>query len=164
MRILLRNTLFFVLSVFSLIMLTGCQEGGGVNSIVDSLNPGAKKYDAAYLKQTLIPGKTTKTQVMQLFGAPAEEELDNTSRRNGSNWTYSKNEEGVDKYLKLAHKYVSTETSLKMYDTEAQVDKGQRMLDDANSVAGTRRPSSSTTGSRLIIYFVDDVVDHYRLY
>lgn len=159
----LRKRLLLALPLL-LALLTGCQEGGGVNGIVNSLNPGAKKYDAAYLKQTLIPGKTTKAQVMQLFGAPADEELDSSSRSNGSNWTYSKSEEGVDKYLKLAHKYVSTETSLKMYDTEAQVDKGQRMLDDANSVAGTRRPSSGTTGSRLIVYFVNDVVDYYRLY
>lgn len=164
MRTSLRNTLFSMLSLFTLILLTGCQEGGGVNSIVDSLNPGAKKYDAAYLKQTLIPGKTTKAQVLQLFGPPNDEQLDQTSRTNGSNWSYRKSEEGIDKYLKLAHKYVSTDTSLKMYDTQAQVSKGQGMLDDVNSVAGTKRPSSGTTGSGLVIYFVNDVIDYYRLY
>jgi hypothetical protein len=159
-----RNNLLFILPLLLLVLLTGCQQGGGINGIMDSLSPGAKKYDTAYLKQTLISGKTTKAQVEQLFGAPYDERLESSSRNNRTIWTYNKNEEGLDKYMKLAHKYVSTETSLKMYDTEAQVDKGQRMLDDANSVAGTRKSINSKSGTVLTIYFKDDVVDYYSIF
>lgn len=131
---------------------------------MNSLNPGAQKYDAVYLKKTIIAGKTTKSQVQQLFGAPAEEELDATSKSNDSNWTYDKREEGLDKYMKLAHKYVSAETSLKMFDAEGQVSNAQGVADDVSSVTGTKKPQNQTKGTRLIIYFINDVVDYYRLY
>ncbi|SFS24222.1 hypothetical protein SAMN03159318_00454 [Pseudomonas sp. NFACC42-2] len=150
---------------FTLCILTaglgGCANTG---DLMNSLNPGAQKYDVAYLKKTIIPGKTTKTQVTQLFGAPAEEQLDSTSRSNGSNWTYDKNQEGLEKYMTLAHKYVSTETSLKMYDASSQVSKAQGVANDVGSVTGTKKAQSQTQGTKLIIYFVDDVVDYYRLY
>ena len=141
--------------------LNGCTNTG---DLMNSLNPGARKYDIAYLKQTIIPGKTTKSQITQMFGAPANEELDSTSTSNESNWTYDKREEGLDKYMKLAHKYVSTETSLKMYDTSAQVSKAQGVANDVSSVTGTRTGQSQTQGTVLTIYFVDDVVKYYRVY
>ncbi len=141
--------------------LTGCSSSG---NFVNPLDSGSQKYNVAYLKQTLIPGKTTKSQVQQLFGTPAEEALDASSRSNGSNWTYSKSQEGLDKYMALAHKYVSTENSLKMYDASAQVSKAQGVMSDVGSVTGMNKPSSQAQGSRLVIYFVDDVMDHYQLY
>ncbi|WNW13351.1 hypothetical protein RRX38_20025 [Pseudomonas sp. DTU_2021_1001937_2_SI_NGA_ILE_001] len=141
--------------------LSGCANTDG---LMNSLNPGAQKYEITYLKKTLIPGKTTKNQVMQLFGAPSQEELNSTSRSNGSNWTYEKKEEGLEKYMTLAHKYVSTETSLKMYDASAQVSKAQGVAEDVSSVTGTKKAPNQATGSTLIIYFIDDVVDYYRLY
>lgn len=142
-------------------LFSGCTNTG---DLMNSLNPGAKKYEIAYLKQTIIPGKTTKSQVSQLFGAPTSEELNSTSTSNESNWTYEKHEEGLDKYMNLAHKYVSTETSLKMYDTSAQVSKAQGVTDDVSSVTGTKKAQNKTEGTVLTIYFVDDVVKYYRVY
>lgn len=144
--------------------LSGCANTGDLMNPLNALNSGAKKYDITYLKQTIIPGKTTKSQVSQLFGAPASEGLDSTSTRNESNWTYDKREEGFDKYMTLAHKYVSTETSLKMYDTSAQVSKAQGVADDVSSVTGTKKPQNKAQGTVLTIYFVDDVVKYYSLY
>ncbi len=65
-----------ILSIgFTLCLLTGVLGGcANTGDLMTSLNPGAQKYDVAYLKKTIIPGKTTKSQVQQLFGAPAEEE------------------------------------------------------------------------------------------
>ncbi|SFA87520.1 hypothetical protein SAMN03159488_00860 [Pseudomonas sp. NFIX10] len=145
-------------------VLNGCANTGDLGNLMGSLNQGAKKYDVSYLKQTVIPGKTTKSQITQMFGAPTSEELDSTSTSNESNWTYEKEDEGLDKYMKLAHKYVSTETSLKMYDTSAQLSKAQDVANDVSSATGTKKPQSQTQGSRLIIYFVDDVVKYYRVY
>lgn len=144
--------------------LSGCANTGNLTSPLDALNAGSKKYDIAYLKQTVIPGKTTKSQVTQLFGAPASEQLNSTSTSNESNWTYDKREEGLDKYMELAHKYVSTETSLKMFDSEAQVSKAQDVADDVSSVAGTKKPQNKAQGTVLTIYFVGDVVKYYSLY
>lgn len=150
---------------FTLCLLTGVLGGcANTGDLMSSLNPGAQKYDVVYLKKTLIPGKTTKTQVTQLFGTPAEEHLDSSSKSNESSWTYSKSEEGLDKYMALAHKYVSTETSLKMYDASAQVSKAQGVANDVSSATNTKKIQNQNQGSRLIIYFVDDVVDYYRLY
>lgn len=147
--------------------LSGCANTGNLTNPLDALNglnAGSKKYDIAYLKQTIIPGKTTKSQVTQLFGAPASELLNSTSTSNESNWTYDKREEGLDKYMKLAHKYVSTETSLKMYDSQAQVSKAQDVADDVSSVSGTKKPQNKAQGTVLTIYFVGDVVKYYSLY
>ncbi|WP_123416914.1 hypothetical protein [Pseudomonas brassicacearum] len=148
-------------------LISGCTNTGDLMNPLNSLNAlnaGAKKYDVAYLKQTIIPGKTTKSQVTQLFGAPTSEELDSTSTSNESNWKYDKREEGLDKYMKLAHKYVSTETSLKMYDTSAQLSKAQGVANDVSSVTGTKTPQNQTQGTVLLIYFEDDVVKYYRVY
>lgn len=146
--------------------LAGCNGSGNMDVMksLNAFNSGSQKYDVAYLKNTLIPGKTTKYQVQQLFGAPAQQSLDSTSRSNGSNWTYSKSEEGLDKYMALAHKYVSTENSLKMYNATAQLSKAQGVMNDVGGVAGVTAPSGQPQGSQLIIYFKDDVVDYYRLY
>nr|BFE97682.1 hypothetical protein GCM10020185_82180 [Pseudomonas brassicacearum subsp. brassicacearum] len=75
-----------------------------------------------------------------------------------------KTDEGLDKYMKLAHKYVSTETSLKMYETSAQLSKAQTVANDVSSVTGTKTGQSQSQGSVLTIYFVDDVVKYYRVY
>lgn len=144
--------------------LHGCANTGDLMSSMNSLNSGANKYDIAYLKQKITPGKTTKNQINQMFGAPSSEELNSTSTSNESNWTYEKSEEGLDKYMKLAHKYVSTETSLKMYDTSAQLSKAQGVANDVTSVTGNKKPQSQSQGSTLIIYFIDDVVKYYRVY
>ncbi|WP_210644525.1 MULTISPECIES: hypothetical protein [unclassified Pseudomonas] len=144
--------------------ISGCTNSGDLMNSLNSLNSGAKKFDTTYLKQTIYPGKTTKSQINQMFGAPTSEELNSTSSSNESNWTYDKREEGLDKYMKLAHKYVSTETSLKMYDTSAQLSKAQGVANDVSSVTGTKTTQSQTQGTVLTIYFVDDVVKYYRVY
>lgn len=150
---------------FTLCMLTGALGGcANTGDLMSSLNPGAQKYDITYLKKTIIPGKTTKTQVTQLFGTPAEEHLDSSNNSNQSSWTYSKHEEGLEKYMTLAHKYVSTETSLKMYDASSQVSKAQGVADDVGSATNTKKIQGQNKASRLIIYFVDDVVESYRIY
>ena len=145
-------------------VLAGCANSGDLMGSLNGFNSGANKYDIAYLKKTIIPGKTTKSQISQMFGAPASEELNSTSSSNESNWKYDKREEGLDKYMKLAHKYVSTETSLKMYDASSQVSKAQGVADDVGSVAGTKTAQNKTQGTVLVIYFVDDVVKYYRIY
>ena len=37
-------------------------------------------------------------------------------------------------------------------------------MSDVGSVTGMTKPAGQAQGSRLIIYFVDDVVDYYRVY
>ncbi|SCW67833.1 MULTISPECIES: hypothetical protein [unclassified Pseudomonas] len=148
-------------------VLNGCANTGdlgNLGNLMGSLNQGAKKYDVSYLKQTIIPGKTTKSQITQMFGAPTNEELNSTSSSNESNWTYEKSDEGLDKYMKLANKYVSTETRMKMADTSAQLSKAQTVANDVSSVTGGKTGQSQTQGSVLTIYFVDDVVKYYRVY
>ena len=148
-------------------VLNGCANTGdlgNLGNLMGTLNQGAKKYDVSYLKQTIIPGKTTKGQITQMFGAPTNEELNSTSTSNESNWTYEKSDEGLDKYMKLANKYVSPETRLKMADTSAQLSKAQTVANDVSSVTGTKTGQSQTQGSVLTIYFVDDVVKYYRVY
>jgi hypothetical protein len=66
--------------------------------------------------------------------------------------------------MKLAHKYVSTETSLKMYDTSAQISKAQGVANDVGSLTGRCKGQSQTQGTVLTIYFIDDVVKYYRVY
>lgn len=150
---------------FALCLLTGVLGGcANTGDLMSSLNPGAQKYDAVYLKKTIVSGKTTKTQVQQLFGAPAEEQLDSASRSNGSNWTYNKSEEGLDKYMALANKYVSNDARAKLYDASAQVSKAQGVANDVGTVASAQNGQGQAKGSRLIIYFVNDVVDNYKLY
>ncbi|MCQ6255061.1 hypothetical protein [Pseudomonas sp. Q11] len=141
--------------------ISGCTN---TSDLMNSLNPGAKKFDITYLKQTIYPGKTTKSQITQMFGVPTNEKLNSTSASNESNWTYEKGEEGLDRYMKLAHKYVSTETRLKMYEASAQLSQAQRVVNDVSSVTGSRTPQSQTQGTVLTIYFVDDVVKYYRVY
>ncbi|MET3457285.1 MULTISPECIES: hypothetical protein [Pseudomonas] len=145
-------------------VLNGCANTADLGNLMSTLNQGAQKYDVAYLKQTIIPGKTTKGQITQMFGVPSNEELNSTSTSNESNWTYEKGDEGLDKYMKLAHKYVSPETRLKMYETSAQLSKVQTVANDMSSATGTRTGQSQTQGSVLTIYFVDDVVKYYRVY
>ncbi|SDA46041.1 hypothetical protein SAMN03159443_00672 [Pseudomonas sp. NFACC15-1] len=148
-------------------VLNGCANTGdlgNLGNLMGSLNQGAKKYDVSYLKQTIIPGKTTKSQITQMFGAPTNEELNSTSTSNESNWTYEKSDEGLDKYMKLANKYVSPETRLKMADTSTQLSKAQTVANDVSSVTGGKTGQSQTQGSVLTIYFVDDVVKYYRVY
>ncbi|WP_207283066.1 hypothetical protein [Pseudomonas sp. FW300-N2F2] len=148
-------------------VLNGCANTGdlgNLGNLMGTLNQGAQKYDVSYLKQTIIPGKTTKGQITQMFGAPTNEELNSTSTSNESNWTYEKSDEGLDKYMKLAHKYVSPETRLKMADTSAQLSKAQTVANDVSSVTGGKTGQSQTQGSVLTIYFVDDVVKYYRVY
>lgn len=148
-------------------VLNGCANTGdlgNLGNLMGTLNQGAKKYDVSYLKQTIIPGKTTKGQITQMFGAPTNEELNSTSTSNESNWTYEKSDEGLDKYMKLANKYVSPETRLKMADTSAQLSKAQTVANDVSSVTGGKTGQSQTQGSVLTIYFVDDVVKYYRVY
>jgi len=169
MRILLRNTLFSALSVFALAMLTGCQGGGGIGGIADLTNPlgtGGKKYEAAYLKQNLIPGKTTKDQVLQLLGAPHEEDASSSDGSNGILWTYEKSEEpNLDKYLNVAQKYVSTDTFWKINDAKVEANKGQDVMKDINTVTGSskKKLSNGAVGNILRIYFKDNVVDRYYL-
>ncbi|MDR9850785.1 hypothetical protein RJO15_24375 [Herbaspirillum huttiense F1] len=148
------------LSVFAFV-LTGCAGGP-----MGALNSGSEKYDQAYLKQNIIPGKTTKDDVMRLFGAPYTQELNSTSGKNGneSNWTYNKSQEGIDKYMTLAHKYLPTGSSLQMYDAQAQVGKAKGVGEDVQSVTGTAGKPNDKSGSILTIYFVDNVVKYYRLY
>ncbi|ORC61143.1 hypothetical protein BZK31_04060 [Pseudomonas floridensis] len=162
------NSVNHVRRGFMLCLLVGTLSGcAGSNDLLgslnDSLNGGAKKYELNYLKQNLIPGKTTKEQVRQLFGEPYSESLDVVSGSNDSNWEYRKSEEGLSKYTDLAHKYVSTETSLKMYSLSAQTSRGQDVLSDAANVAGVRKGASKVQGSTLYIYFKNDVIDYYRL-
>ena len=148
-------------------VLNGCANTGDLSNLgnlMGTLNQGAQKYDVSYLKQTIIPGKTTKSQITQMFGAPTNEELNSTSSSNESNWTYEKSDEGLDKYMKLANKYVSTETRMKMADTSAQLSKAQTVANDVSSVTGGKTGQSQTQGSVLTIYFVDDVVKYYRVY
>lgn len=147
--------------------ISGCANTGDLmNSLnsLNSLNAGAKKFDIAHLKQTISPGKTTKSQITQMFGAPTTEELNSTSTSNESNWTYEKQEEGLNRYMKLANKYVSDETRLKMYETSAQIANVQRVANDVSSATGTKTTQGQAQGSVLTIYFVDDVVKYYRVY
>ena len=169
MRTSLRNTLFSMLSAFTLAMLTGCQGGGGIGGIGDLTNPlgpGGKKYEAAYLKQNLIPGKTTKDQVLQLLGTPHDEDA---SSKNGSNeiiWMYNKSDEpSLDKYLSVARKYVSADALGKINDAQSQAYKGQDVMKDINTVTGTsnKKLSNGAVGNRLWIYFENNVVDRYYL-
>lgn len=165
MRIFLRNSLFAILPAF-MVALTGCQGGGGLGDMMNPLGTGGKKYEAAYLKQNLIPGKTTKDQVLQMFGAPTDETSNSVNGSNDVRWSYRKNQENnFDKYLTMAHKYVSTETSLKMYDASAQVSKGQDVMNDVNTVAGvnSKQVMTGATGNHLTIYFENNVVDRYYL-
>lgn len=166
MRIFLRNSLLSILSAFMLITLTGCQGGGGLGDITNPLGTGGKKYDAAYLKQNLIPGRTTKDQVLQMFGAPTNETSTSVNGSNDVRWSYWKNQENsFNKYLTMAHKYVSTETSLKMYDASAQVSKGQDVMNDVNTVTGanSNQVMSGASGHHLTIYFKNNVVDSFNL-
>ncbi|QBZ90288.1 hypothetical protein EPZ47_16735 [Pseudomonas viciae] len=151
-------------------LISGCTNTGdlmnSLNSLnsLSALNSGAKKFDVTYLKQTIYPGKTTKTQITQMFGAPSTQELNSTSTSNESNWTYAKQEEGLDRYMKLANKYVSDETRMKMYDASAQIAKVQKVASDVSSATGTNTSQAQAQGTVLTIYFVDDVVKYYRVY
>jgi len=166
MRPCLRNSLFSILSAFMLVMLIGCQGGGGIGDLTNPLGPGGKKYEAAYLKQNLIPGKTTKDQVLQLLGAPYEEDANSSDGSNELIWTYEKSQEpSLDKYLNVAQKYVSTDTFWKINDAKVEANKGQDVMKDINTVTGTsnKKLSNGATGSILRIYFKNNVVDRYYL-
>lgn len=165
MRIFLRNSLFAILPAF-MVALTGCQGGGGLGDITNPMGTGSKKYEAAYLKQNLIPGKTTKDQVLQMFGTPHDESASSSNGSNEVNWTYEKSQEpSLDKYLNVAQKYVSTDTFWKINNAKVEANKGQDVMNDVNTVTGNsnKKMSSGAVGSRLSIYFENNVVDHYYL-
>ncbi|WP_295462559.1 hypothetical protein [uncultured Pseudomonas sp.] len=164
MRIFLRNSLFATLSAFMLVTLSGCQ-GGGLGDITNPMSGGGKKYEAAYLKQNLIPGKTTKDQVLQMFGTPHDESASSSNGSNEVNWIYEKSQEpSLDKYLNVAQKYVSTDTFWKINNAKVEANKGQDVMNDVNTVTGNKKTmSSGAVGSRLSIYFQNNVVDHYYL-
>ncbi|AHL34415.1 hypothetical protein CD58_16590 [Pseudomonas brassicacearum] len=151
-------------------LISGCTNSGDLMNSLNSLNSltglnsDTKKFDTAYLQQTIYPGKTTKSQITQMFGAPSTEALNSTSTSNESNWTYDKQDEGLNRYMKLANKYVSDETRLKLYDTSAQLAKVQKVANDVSSATGTKTSQGQAQGSVLTIYFVDDVVKYYRVY
>lgn len=155
LSLLIISLLFFIVG--------GCQQS---SDLMSTLTPSAKKYDSVYLKQTLIPGKTTKNQVMQLFGAPSSNIANMNSNTAGNQyiWKYEKNEEGFDKYLQIAHKYVPVDTSLKMFEASTKVSQAQGVKDDVNTVTGTKSTDNKTTGSILTILFDNDIVTHYDLY
>ncbi|MEH3022092.1 MAG: hypothetical protein PGN19_05040 [Pseudomonas oryzihabitans] len=166
MRILLRNTLFSMLSALVLIMLPGCQGTGGLPDLTSPLGGGGKKYEAAYLKQNLIPGQTTKDQVLQMFGAPFDERASSYDGSNEVYWIYDKSQEpSLQKYLNVAQKYVARDTVSKINDARYQADKGLDVMNDVNMVTGNtgKRMTSGAVGSYLAIYFENNVVVRYHL-
>ncbi len=63
-----------------LVMMAACAQMPGGDSTGDNA-----KYDAAYMKQNLIPGKTTKEQVVAIYGSTS----DKSARSDGSEtWNY----------------------------------------------------------------------------
>lgn len=69
---------FAVLCV--LVMVSACAQMPGGGSSGDD-----GKYDAAYMKQNLIPGKTTKDQVLAMYGSTSDKSI----RSDGSEtWNY----------------------------------------------------------------------------
>jgi hypothetical protein len=122
------------------------------------MNPfgvGAKKYDMDYLNKTLIVGKTTKAQVLELFGQPTRGGSDLSAQ---STWTYEKSQEGLEKYLGMAHGYVSPEIGQKLSQAQYQVFKAQVAVNDAGTVAGG---SPSRPRLTLSIFFDHDVVQAF---
>ncbi|MCU1772266.1 hypothetical protein [Pseudomonas sp. 13B_3.2_Bac1] len=138
-------------------LLIGCANS---NDLMGSLNPngvGAKKYDEAYLKTTIIRGKTTKSQISQLFGPPMQEAADSDTI---TNWTYVKSEEGVEKYMNLAHRFVSPETSGQLAQVSSHVSNAQGTLNEVGSVTSGK---TTRQGIVLTIYFENDVVQNYSV-
>ncbi|OPG74643.1 hypothetical protein B1218_37460, partial [Pseudomonas ogarae] len=82
-------------------VLNGCANTGDLGNLMGSLNQGAKKYDVSYLKQTIIPGQTTKSQITPMSGVLMNEELYSPSPRNKSNWASQKTEDVIDKNMNL---------------------------------------------------------------
>lgn len=139
-------------------VLTGCANS---NDLMGNMNPfgvGAKKYDMDYLNKTLIEGKTTKAQVLELFGKPTRGGSDLSAQ---STWTYVKSEEGLEKYLKVAQGYVSPEMSQKISGAQYQVFKAQVAVNDAGTVTGE---APARQGLGLSVYFDHDVVQGFSVY
>ncbi|QKZ03323.1 MULTISPECIES: hypothetical protein [Pseudomonas] len=138
-------------------VLAGCANS---NDLMGNMNPfgvGAKKYDMDYLNTTLIAGKTTKAQVLELFGKPTRGGSDLSAQ---SKWTYEKREEGVEKYLNMAHGYVAPEVGQTLSDAQGQVFKAQGALNDAGSVVGG---TPARQGLILDIFFDNDVVQAFSV-
>ncbi|WYX24887.1 hypothetical protein WJ969_02370 [Achromobacter xylosoxidans] len=74
------NTLQRCFALSILLLLTACAGMGGGSE---------DKMSSAYLKQHLIPGKTTKADVQQLFGAPGYKTEESND---GGMWSYSEAE------------------------------------------------------------------------
>lgn len=143
--------------------ISGCQLN---NQMMSALNPNASKFDQSYLKQSIVIGKTTKTNIRQMFGAPSSE----SSNSSTSEWVYEKTQGGpnLDKYIALANKYASkyasSETKAKIHEASANASDAQGAMNDATDIVGADAMSSNSPGTKLKIEFSDDVVKNYSLY
>ncbi|MDE1167183.1 MAG: hypothetical protein PW845_17845 [Pseudomonas sp.] len=138
-------------------VLTGCANS---NDLMGNINPfgvGAKKYDMDYLNKTLVVGKTTKAQVLEIFGKPTRGGSDLSAQ---STWSYEKSQEGLEKYLHIAQGYVSPEMSQTISGAQYQVFKAQVAVNDAGTVAGG---SPARQGLSLNIFFDHDVVQGFSV-
>ncbi|MGI4837539.1 MAG: hypothetical protein ACRYF9_07970 [Janthinobacterium lividum] len=138
-------------------VLTGCANSNDLMGNMNTFGVGAKKYDMDYLNKTLLVGKTTKAQVLELFGKPTRGGSDLSAQ---STWTYEKSQEGLEKYLNIAHGYVPQEMGQKLSAAQYQVSKAQVAVNDAGTVAGG---SPARQGLSLDIYFDHDVVQGFSV-
>ncbi|MBN3792047.1 hypothetical protein [Burkholderia sp. Ac-20353] len=74
------KTLTYSGALCAFLVISACAQLPGSGATAD-----ASRYDPSYLKQNLIPGKTSRDQVLALFGDPS----DKGTRSDGSeSWSY----------------------------------------------------------------------------
>ena len=84
--------------------LTACSTGGG--NPLDAIT-GESKYSPAFIKANIIPGKSTKEQIRQKFGAPTSAQDDVAD--NTSDWSYYRSDSGFNALKKVL---ISTRTNM----------------------------------------------------
>ncbi|WP_240996425.1 hypothetical protein [Pseudomonas viridiflava] len=140
--------------------LTACSTGGG--NPLDAIT-GESKYSPAFIKANIIPGKSTKEQIRQKFGAPTSAQDDVAD--NTSDWSYYRSDSGFNALKKVAYKYAnkygSGEVGSAMWQGESRIGDAQEVMEDASTVTGTQSTGRQADIGTIYIYFKGNVVDHY---
>ncbi len=138
-------------------VLSGCANSNDMMGSMNLNGAGAKKYDESYLRTAIVRGKTTKNQITQMFGPPMQEQADSDTI---TNWTYVKSEEGLEKYVNLAHRFVSPETSGAIGTATSHVANAQGTMNEVTSVTTGK---TTAQGISLRIFFENDIVQNYSV-
>lgn len=127
------------------LLLSGCSSTGGED-----------KYSASYVQSHLVKGKTTKTEVQQMYGVPDS----NQKSSHGTTWGYRKNADysSVSSLAGYIPGAGAISSALGMANSASEASSTASKLSDKRS------GNTEIHGTRLYITFNErDIVDYWSI-